>query len=222
VVDLVALGEEVSYGGGRRLVGDGRGDDVGHVAPICLGGDVELRLAVEATESCKVDVTTENGDTHGVLFREGLEAVDEFPALLFVLASSVVVVQIVQKIDTSVELVEEATSNTKTLVQETKRPNNRRAKDVLKPLQTWVSNWDTKQQDKVTDCTIRLCNVLINVIPNLLVGLGVVDLMSRSLSSCVNAQESHALAKLAEDVSAALFDVWAWCLAENVAGIFML
>jgi hypothetical protein len=133
-----------------------------------------------------------------------------------------VVIQIVQKIDTSVKLVEEATSNTETLVQETKRPNNGRAKDVLEPLETRVGDGYTKQQNKVTDCAVRLCNVLIDVIPDLLVGLGVVDLMPGTLSSCVNAQESHALAKLAEDVSAALFNVWAWRLAENVAGIFML
>ena len=76
MVDLVALGEQVGDGGGRGLVGDGRADDVGHVAPVGFGGDVELGLAVEAAQGGQVDVAAEDGDAHGVLLGQALEAVD--------------------------------------------------------------------------------------------------------------------------------------------------
>jgi hypothetical protein len=48
VVDLVATGEQVGHGLGWRLVGDGGTDDVGDVAPVLFGWDLELRVRVEA------------------------------------------------------------------------------------------------------------------------------------------------------------------------------
>lgn len=44
VMDLIAFGEQVRHGLRRRLVRNGRADDVGHVAPISLSWDFEMRV----------------------------------------------------------------------------------------------------------------------------------------------------------------------------------
>ena len=62
----------------------------------------------------------------------------------------------------------------------------------------------------------------IDVVPDLLVSLGVVDLVACSLRACVNAQESHTLSELAENVPAALLDVWSGLLANDVARVFVV
>jgi hypothetical protein len=60
------------------------------------------------------------------------------------------------------------------------------------------------------------------VVPDLLVRLGVVDLVASSLGTCINTQESHTLAELAEDVPAALLNVRPRLLANDVARVFVV
>lgn len=63
-------------------------------------------------------VSTQDRDTDAVLLGQLLQTQDQSLALFLVLVSSVVVVQIVQEIDTAIKLVEEATPDAETLVQE--------------------------------------------------------------------------------------------------------
>lgn len=54
------------------------------------------------------------------------------------------VVKIVQEIDLSVKMVEEAASKPKSLVEETDGANDGRGEEILKPLQTRIGNWYAK------------------------------------------------------------------------------
>ena len=118
VVDLVAPGEQVGDGGWGRLVHDGRGHDVGDVAVVVLGGDLELRVGVEAPERGQVDVAAEDGDADRELGADALEALDQVVAFLLVRAGRVVVVEVVEEVDAAVEAVEEAAAETDAAVQE--------------------------------------------------------------------------------------------------------
>lgn len=134
VVDFVAFGKEVGNGGGWGFVRDGAGDDVGDVAVVVLGGNVEFRVAIEAAQGAEVDVATEDGDADGVGFRQVLHAEDELFALLFVLVGGVVVVEVVEEVDSAVELIEETSCNAETFVQEADRADDGRLQDILQPL----------------------------------------------------------------------------------------
>lgn len=65
-----------------------------------------------------MDISTQDRDANAVLLGQVLQAQDQCLALLLVLVSSVVVIQVVQEINTTIKLVEEATTNTETLVEQ--------------------------------------------------------------------------------------------------------
>lgn len=94
MVDLVALRKQVCDGLWWRLVGDSRANDVWHITPILLRWDVELRVAVEATKSRQMHVTTKDGDADVVLLGDLLKSQDEVLTLLLVLVCSVMVVKV--------------------------------------------------------------------------------------------------------------------------------
>ena len=118
VVDFVAFCQQVGHGLWWGFVRDGARDDVGDVAPVLLGGDVEFRVAVESPERGEVHVPAEDADADGEGFGEFLDAVDEFFPFFFVLVRGVVVVQVVEQIDAAVELVEQAAGDAEAFVEE--------------------------------------------------------------------------------------------------------
>lgn len=130
VMDLVSSCEQVRHSLRRRLVGDCRADNIRHVAEIFLGWYVQGRLAVETSECSKMDIASENSNAYTVLLRDLLHSVNQCFALLLVLVSCVVVVQIIEEIDATIKLVEHAASNTKALVEELDGANDGAAKTI--------------------------------------------------------------------------------------------
>jgi hypothetical protein len=118
MVDLVSSGKEVCNGGRRRLVGNGAANDVGHVPMIFFGGDFQLRRRIETTECSQVHVASQDRDPDTELFRGVLQSQDELLPLFLVMPRRVMVVQVVQKINLAVKLVEEASREAKPFVEE--------------------------------------------------------------------------------------------------------
>lgn len=118
VVNLVSSSKEVGNGLWRRLVSNGRADNVRHVAPISLSRNVKLGFAVEASKSGKMHVTSQNGDTNAMLLGKVLKPMDQDLALLLVRPRGPMVIEIIHEINTAVELVEDTSTNTKALVEE--------------------------------------------------------------------------------------------------------
>ena len=56
---------------------------------------------------------------------------DQLPTLVFVLSSSVVVVEIIQEVDLAIKLVEEVTTKAKPFVQQTNGSDERGPKKIL-------------------------------------------------------------------------------------------
>ena len=72
-----------------------------------------------------MDISAQNGDADTVFLGKVLQPMHEHLSFLLVLVGGVMVVQIVQKIDASIKLVEHASGNTKALVQELDRSYDR-------------------------------------------------------------------------------------------------
>src|SRR3954468_7506499 len=96
-------------------------------------------------------VTSKYGDPNAKVFGELLQSQDEFPTLTLVCAGGVMVVEVIQKINAPVELVEEVASESKTLVEKFDWRNYGRSENVFQPSQPWIGNRYTKQEDQVLD-----------------------------------------------------------------------
>lgn len=214
-MDLVASSEQVGDSLWWWLVRNGRADNVGNVAPILLGWNLQLGVRVETPDSCKMHISAKNGYTSRVLLREVLQHLDELATLRLMLARCVVVVQIVEQIDLAIELVEETASKSKALIQEFDRRDERRLQDVLKPDQTWICDGYTEQQHQVLQVCVRR-KLLVEAIKEHLVRLGVVDLMSCSLRSCINTSKGDARAQLTVNAATAFFDIWAGLSSNEI------
>lgn len=133
MVDLVSPCEQVRDGLWGWFVGDCGADDVGHVTVIELRRDSKFGVAVEAAESCKMDIPTQNCDTDAVLLSKGLQLVDEFSAFVFMLSGGVMIVEVIEEINLAVKMIEEAACDTEAFVEETNWPYDRGVEDIFQP-----------------------------------------------------------------------------------------
>ncbi len=201
VMDLIPPCEEVRHGSWRRLVDNGRRHHVCHIAEVVFDRDLEVSPRVKSSKCCQVDITSEDGNANRELGADALESVNELIALLLVGSGSVMVVKIVQKVNTSIETVEEATAQTNSPVQELDRAEKRAGKDIFEPRQTLttgqprpilcreretyrIRNWHTQKNNKMLDWIPRtrcLGKFLFYTSENRVVRLRVVDLVPRAL-----------------------------------------
>ena len=126
-----------------------------------------LGFGVEATQRGKMDIATEDGDSHREFGRDTLEPVDQMVALLLVRPGRVMVVQVIKEIHAAVKAVEEAPSKTNTPVEELDRTQQGTGKDVFEPGETLeksdralrfdglmtyrIRNGDTQKHDQVLE-----------------------------------------------------------------------
>jgi hypothetical protein len=110
VMNLVSSGKEVGHSLRRRLVDNGRGDDICHVPVVIRNRNFEFGIRVESADSCQMDITPKNCDTNGKFSTKSLELLNEIQAFFFVSAGSVMVIKIIQQINTSVEMIEKSSS----------------------------------------------------------------------------------------------------------------
>src|SRR5687767_2711195 len=103
---------------------------------IVLSRHLQRRVGVETAQCGQVNVTTQDCNTHGELGSNTLHPLDEHCTLLLVHSCGVVVVQIIKKINTAIELVEQTTAHTEPLAHKLDRSNQRAAENVLKPCKT--------------------------------------------------------------------------------------
>src|SRR3954449_8508092 len=111
------------------------------------------------------------------------------------MSSCVMVVEIIQKIDFSIEFVEEAAGKSKTLVEEFDWRNHRRAKDVFQPCQPRICNRNPKQENQVSDLALGCAEFSSQALEDQVVGLRIVYLLSRPLRAGIYATECHVLAQ---------------------------
>lgn len=131
------------------------------------------------------------------------------------LASGVVIVQVIEQIDLAVELVEEATSKAEALVQKLDGRNERRLQNIFQPDQSGVSDGHAKQQDQMLQFLVCF-ELFVQAVEQRLVGLWVVDLMASPLRACVNTSEGNAGAELAIDVATAFLHIGSWLVSNDV------
>ncbi len=149
MVDFVPPCEQVRHRFGGRLVCDCRADYIRHVAMIELRRYRKFSPTVKAAYGSKMDVTAQYSDAYTVLLRKDLQAKDELFTFLFVLARSVVVIEIVEKIDLAVKTVEEVARKTEAFVEETNWSYYRGCKDILQPCQPRIGDRNTQKHNEV-------------------------------------------------------------------------
>ena len=125
------------------FVGDGTRNNVDHIPRISLGGKVVFRFRIKATGGGEVNVAAQNGNANGVGSGKGLQAEDQVLAFFFVLARGVVVVQVIEEVDLTVEVVEEAASQAESFVQQANGSNDGRGEKILQPDETGVGDRHT-------------------------------------------------------------------------------
>lgn len=89
--------------------------------------------AVEAAESCKMNIPSENRDTYAVFLSEGLQPMDEFFAFVLMVSGGVMIVEIIEEIDLAIEMIKEATCDAEPLVEEANWPYDGGVKDIFQP-----------------------------------------------------------------------------------------
>lgn len=131
VVNLVSPRKEICHSARRRLVDNGRRDNVDHVSVVIFDGNVEFGLGVEAAQSSQVDVASQNCDADRKLGTYALKHSDQLVSLLFVSSCSVMVVEVVKEVHTPVETVEEAAAQPYPSVQKLDWAEHGTGKDVF-------------------------------------------------------------------------------------------
>lgn len=192
---------------------------------VFLDRNLECRVGIETADGCEMDVSREDGDADGVRGCDVLQHLDQLMALALVSAGCVVVVEVIEKIDTTVKVVDKAACDTEALVQELNRAHKRGGKNVLEPSQARVGNWDTKEDDQMLDWPVGSRSVrelLRHTVKNHLIGLWVVNLVTSTLGSGVKAEKSDASTETSNDASGVLSDIWAWVAADDVGWMLLL
>ena len=118
---------------------------------IALLREALFGVTVEAAEGGEMDVAAEDGDADVVLRGDVLQGLDEFFALVLVLARGVVVVQIVEEVGLAVELVEEAPCDAEAFVEELDGADEGGHENLLEPGEARVGDWDAEEDDEVFD-----------------------------------------------------------------------
>lgn len=91
MVQLVALVKDLGNSGRGRCVRDGRRDHVDHVAMVLLLRDLQLFLAVEATDRSQMDITAEDRHPNFLAQRKLLQAPDQSGSFFLVQTNSPVI-----------------------------------------------------------------------------------------------------------------------------------
>ena len=102
---------------------------------VVLYRDVEDGIGVESSKSSQVNIPSENGNPDRELGAYSLESLDQSIAFLLVSPSRVMIVEVVQEIDTTVEVVEETTAKAKSPVHELDGSHDGTTEDILQPCQ---------------------------------------------------------------------------------------
>ena len=203
------------------FVGDGRGNDVGHISMILFRRDVESRVRIEASEGCEMNVTPKDRYSDVVGFGECLEAEDKHFALFFVLPGRIMVVQIVEQIDLPVKMIEEAAGETKSLVEDANGTNNGGSEKIFEPLKARISNRYPEKDDQVGKGRV-CCELGFSALENEVVGIRIIDLTACSFCASVDTHQADASSELHPQRPRAFFDIGPRTIPNNKARIFVL
>lgn len=108
-------------------------------------------LGAKTTHTAQVHITRENCHTDAVGCTKLNQALDQVVTLTLVVLGTPVVVQVIQDLDTTVELVDESLIDDTSYGKHLQRLEERRVEEPLEPYKTWVQNGHTQHHKQVLD-----------------------------------------------------------------------
>ena len=137
------------------------------------------------------------------------------------LPCSIVVIQIIEKVNLAVKVVEEAAGDSKAFVEEADGPDDWRSKDILEPRKARVGDGYTEENNQMLDTRVGR-KLGTKTVEKHLIRVRVIDLMTSSLGTCIDSEEGDPSSKSHIHRSASLFDIRSRKISFNQARLILL
>lgn len=182
MVHFVPLVEDVGQYIRRRRVDYGGRDDVKHIPCVFVFWNFEFLVGVEPAYSREVNIASKYGDSDGFCLGNMLQFSNKPVSLVFVMLGCPVIIQVVENLNPTIKLVDEVAEHT-SATKCFDGIHNTTGQYLLQEIQSWVSDWYTKKNDKMLG--LPLDYLIFQAVKDDIVGVLCYNLVTPAFSSTV-------------------------------------